>query len=278
MERDEIYLIDLWRTVIREWRWFVAMLAVVLVCTFAYMHSARQQWEATAWIQIGQVGQVPAGQDGKVEPLLRVTERLQTVDFQNEMMKSIGFSSKSPEAALYHRSLKLEPMFYAGSVIKMTVRAYSQQQAHQFVLATVDQLRTIHQHIEATPLTLARARLDEVQADLQAAIAERDQLQKTAMSGSDTGATGKSTSAPALAGVLLSSKNDEIRRLQQERSDLVARLSANYTYETSLVWPVHVPEGRAFPNPVLMWSLGVLLGISLGVFAAVARAAARRQA
>src|SRR5579859_577273 len=110
MERDEIYLIDLWRTVIREWRWFVASLVGVLAITFAFTHSVRHQWEATAWIQIGQVGLVPVGQDPKVEPLQRVTERLQTADFQNAMMKSVGFSPNSPEARLYHKSLKLEPM------------------------------------------------------------------------------------------------------------------------------------------------------------------------
>ena len=276
MERDEIYLIDLWRTVIREWRWFVASLVGVLAITFAFTHSVRHQWEATAWIQIGQVGLVPVGQDPKVEPLQRVTERLQTADFQNAMMKSVGFSPNSPEARLYHKSLKLEPMLYAGSLIKLSVRAYSQEQARQFAMATVDQLRAVHQRIEATPLTLARTRLDELQADLQAVIAERDQLQKTATSGNKDDATSRTGSDPLLAGVFLSSKNDEIRGLKQSRSDIVDRLSANYTYETSLVWPVYVPENQAFPNPVLAWGLGLLLGISLGAFAAVARSASRR--
>jgi hypothetical protein len=40
-----------------------------LACTYAFTHVVKPQWEATAWIQIGQVGQVPRDQDPKVEPL-----------------------------------------------------------------------------------------------------------------------------------------------------------------------------------------------------------------
>ncbi|MEP6906914.1 MAG: Wzz/FepE/Etk N-terminal domain-containing protein, partial [Pseudoxanthomonas sp.] len=140
MEQDEIYLIDLWRIFSREWKWFVAVLIMTLVLTYAFAHLVRRQWEATAWIQIAQVGQVPSGQDPKVEPLLRVIERLQLVPFENEILKSIGHASDSPEARLYRNSLKLEPMPYAGPLIRLSVRGYSQQQAIQFATATVIRL------------------------------------------------------------------------------------------------------------------------------------------
>ncbi|EIL97486.1 hypothetical protein UUA_14829, partial [Rhodanobacter thiooxydans LCS2] len=81
------------------------------------------------WIQIAQVGSVPAGQDPKVEPLQRVTERLQLVPFQNQVLASAGYAKTTPVARLYRNSLKLEPMLYAGSLVKLTVRAYSPQQA-----------------------------------------------------------------------------------------------------------------------------------------------------
>src|SRR5690348_12523506 len=107
MEQDEIYLIDLWRIFTREWKWFAAVTVLTLACTYAFAHLVKRQWEASAWIQIAQVGQVPSGQDPKVEPLARVLERLQLVAFQNEVMASMGFSPKSPEALLYRKSLKL---------------------------------------------------------------------------------------------------------------------------------------------------------------------------
>lgn len=268
MQQDEIYLIDLWRTLAREWRWFVTLLVLVLAATFAFVHSAKPQWQATAWIQIGQVGLVPPGQDPKVEPLARVLERLQLEPFQNDVMKSLGYSPDAPEARLFRKSLKLEPLPYAGPLIKLTVRGLTPQQAQQFAQATVAQLQAIHRGFEAAPLKLAHERLDEVQTDLQSATSARDQLQQSASKGN-----GVDT---ALVESAVARKDEEIHKLKETRSDLVERLGTNYTYETSLMWPVYVPDHQAFPNPALTWGVGLLGGLLLGAFAAVARNAFRR--
>jgi uncharacterized protein involved in exopolysaccharide biosynthesis len=271
MEQDEIYLIDMWRILVREWRWFVGVLIAVLACTYVLVHSVKPQWEASAWIQVGQVGQVPTGQDPKIEPLQRVAERLQFVPFENEVMERAGFAPDSPEASLYRSSLKLDSMMYAGAMIKLTVRARSPQQAQQFATATVAQLREIHQRLEAAPLKIAHARLDQVQADLQDALADRTRLLQATASTSKDDAASKS-----VAGVLLASKNEQISKLQEQQSDLAGRLGPAYTFETSLVWPVYVPRFQAFPNHLLFWGLGLLLGVFLAALAATARDLARR--
>lgn len=274
MEKDEVYLVDLWRILVREWRWWLTVLVVVLALTFAFTHLAKRQWEATAWIQIGQVGAVPGGQDPKVEPLARVLERLQTAAFQNEVMQSIGFSPESRESHVYRKSLKLEPLPYAGPLVKLTVRGDSPQQARQFAEATVARLRAIHQGLGAKPLELAHARLDEVQSALSGAVAERDQWRQAA---SQSDGAGKGGQGMALSGMLVASMRSDIDGLTAARSDLSARLSATYTYETSLLWPVYVPERQAFPNPVLCWGIGVLGGLCLGGFVAMVRNAVRRR-
>lgn len=271
MERDEVYLIDMWRILIREWKWCLAVLVLVLGATYAFAHLARRQWEASAWILIGQVGQVPPGQDPKVEPIARVLERLQTTAFQNDVTGSLGLAPASREAQLYRKSLKLEPLPYAGPMVRVNVRGDSPAQARQFAEATVAQLRAVHRGMEATPLSLAHARLEEVQTELKEALADRDRLLQAARK-DDAG--GKDAS---LASVLLASKSEDIRNLQMQQSDLATRLSANFTYETSLPWPVYVPERQAFPNPVLTYGIGLLAGLGLGVFAGVARNAARRR-
>ena len=273
MEQDEIYLIDLWRTFSREWKWFAAVLIVTLACTYAFTHGVKRQWEATAWILIGQVGQAPPNHEQKIEPLQRVLERLQLVSFENEVLKSAGYSPDSPEAQLYRGSLKVDPLPYAGPIIRLSLRAHSPQQARQLATATFTQLHAVHKHLEEVPLKLARAHLDEVQADLQSALADRDQLLQILAPGSKGDAGSKTLASVSLAG-----KNEDIRRLQQTRSDLIDRLSPTYTYETSLPWPVYAPEWQVYPNPALMWGIGLLLGIVLGLFAATARSVARRQA
>jgi Chain length determinant protein len=278
MEQDEIYLIDLWRILSREWKWFVAVLIVILACTYAFAHLVKRQWEATAWIQIGQVGQVVSGQDPKVEPLQRVLERLQLVPFENGVLKSAGYASYSSVAQLYRKSLKLEPLPYAGPLIRLTVRAYSRQQASELAAATVTQLRAIHQRLEQILLTSARARLTQVEADLQTAEADRARYQQAATPVKEGDASSKDVQNTMLASVLLATKNDEIRSLRQTRSDLIDRLGPANTYETSMMWPVYVPEAPVLPNSELTWGIGLLLGVCLGTFASVIRGARRRSA
>ncbi|HEY4145059.1 Wzz/FepE/Etk N-terminal domain-containing protein [Pinirhizobacter sp.] len=267
MEQDEIYIADLWRVFAREWRWFAIVLVVVLACTFAFIHATKRQWEATAWFQIAQVGQVPSGQDPHAESLQRVLERLQTADFQNQVLKNQGFALDSPEARLYRKSVKLDPSPY-GQMIKLNVRGASADLAGRLATATVNELHALHQQIESAPLHMARATLVELQEQLDVATADRDRLLQIV--------NGKPGQEASLAAVLLASKTQEVRSLRQSTSDLTARLSPTYTFDTSLVFPVYVPEGPSFPNVTLGWGIGIVFGLFLGALAAMARNAFRR--
>jgi len=267
MEQDEIYIADLWRVFTREWRWFAVVLVVVLACTFAFIHAAKRQWEATAWFQIAQVGQVPSGQDPHAESLLRVLERVQTVTFQNQVLKEQGFAEDSSEAQLYRKSLKFDPSPYA-QMIKLTVRATSPELAARLATATVNELHALHRQIESEPLKTARTALVELQEQLDAATADRDRLLQVV--------NGKPGQEASLAAVLLASKTQEVRSLRQSTSDLTTRLSPTYTFDTSLVFPVYVPKGPSFPNLPLGWGIGIVFGLFLGALAAMARNAVRR--
>ena len=274
MERDEVYLLDVWAIFVREWRWFVAALVLSLLIAFALTRLLANQWEATAWIRIAQVGVVPAGEDPKVEPLLRVIERLNLQSFQNDVMRSVGFSPDARESKLYRATLQLEPMPYAGPLIRLKLRAHSRQLARRLAEATVAQLGALHRNLEAEPLAQARQRLQQVRNDLREAVAERDRLMKSA-----SAATARDgLSGSALDNMLLNGKQQEIRNLQVTLGDLTTRLSPAYTYGTSLMWPVYAPARPAFPNRALIWVIAVVVGLGLGAFAATARNAMRRRA
>ncbi|RUL63455.1 lipopolysaccharide biosynthesis protein [Dyella dinghuensis] len=276
MEQDDVYLIDLWRVLEREWKWFVVPLILIVALTFTYLQGVKRQWEATAWIQIGQVDTAPMGQDPKVEPMMRVIDRIQMIPFQNEVVRSIGLSPDSPEAQLYRKSLKLEPLTYEGPLVKLRVLATSPELARQLASATVTQLQTVHQKLESVSLTLAQERLQEVDAELQSATAARDAVQATILR-SGSGVVDKDTQASALAGVLLATRNQEIHDLQMARGELVNRLSPAYTYETALMWPVYVPRSPVFPNPVMILGGGILAALFLGTLVAIGRNALRRK-
>lgn len=278
MQPDEIYLLDLWRMFAREWKWFAGVLLCVLAVTFVSTHWMRRQWEATAWIRLGQIGQVPAGRDPLIEPLARILGHLKMVPFQDEILVSAGVAPHSPAAGLFRKSLELDPMPYAGPLIRLRVRAYSQPEARRLAIATVDELRGVQRSLAALPLELARARLREVQAELRGTRADRDRLLTAVGADGGLAAGGRGARDALLASVLVSSKNAEIRSLQQAQADLVERLSPAYTFPTSLAWPVYVPAHPAFPNPVLIWAIGALFGLCLAAFAVVARNAVRRLA
>ncbi|WP_248842364.1 Wzz/FepE/Etk N-terminal domain-containing protein, partial [Xanthomonas euvesicatoria] len=127
-QHDEIYLIDLWRILRREWRWAVVALVVVLGLTFAFTRLAKPQWEATAWIQVGEIGPTPAGRDPKVEPFQRVIDRMKTRLFQDAVLRQAQVPLDSRAAQLYRGSLKPDPDPYAN-LIGVTIRAESAQQA-----------------------------------------------------------------------------------------------------------------------------------------------------
>jgi hypothetical protein len=274
MEHDEIYLIDLWRILRREWRWFVAILAVVLGAAIVFAQMAHPRWEATAWIRPGQLGPVPTGMDPRVEPFQRVIERVQTVEFQQAVLHDMGISPRSREGHLYRGSFELEPSPYAG-LLKLTVRGYSAQQAQRFVQATFEHLQRLHESLLAEPLGLAEARLRQAQAQLDDATAERDRLRQAIAPAKGDAPNRQDL---LLASMALAGSNQEVRELQQKVSDLTAELSATYSYQTTLAWPVYVPDHPVYPNRVLIWGAGLVFGLGLGLVAAVARNAWRRAA
>ncbi|MCC4604325.1 Wzz/FepE/Etk N-terminal domain-containing protein [Xanthomonas campestris] len=271
-QHDEIYLIDLWRILRREWRWALAAFVVVVALSLVFLRVAKPQWEATAWIQVGEIGPTPAGRDPKVEPFQRVIDRMKTRLFQDAVLQRAGVPLKSRAAQLYRSSLKPDPDPYAN-LIGITIRADSPQQARSLAMATVDTLKNLHGDTNTTALTLARTRLQGLSEDLRVAVRNREQLQRQL----DAGPGGATSPAQVLAGVLLTDSNTTIRAIKAERDDLVARLTDRYTYQTSLAWPVYVPEQRAFPNTAMVGALGLLGGAGLGVLVAVLRNAWRRR-
>ncbi|MFP6983822.1 chain-length determining protein, partial [Xanthomonas hortorum pv. gardneri] len=162
-----------------------------------------------------------------------------------------------------------------ANLIGVTIRAESAQQARTLATATVTQLQILNGDTNAAALDLARARLQGLSEDLRAATSHREQLQRQLQAGQG-GAS--ATPTQVLAGVLLTDSNTTIRALKTERDDLVARLTARYTYQTSLAWPLYVPDRQAYPSAITVWAAGLLAGAGLGVLAAVLRNAVRRRA
>lgn len=270
-EEDDIYLIDMGRILIRRWRWFAVTMVAVLAATFAFTFLSKPQWEATAWVQVGEFGPTPVGRDPKIEPFQRAIERMKTRGFQDSVLRELGLPLKGRDAGLYRKSLKLAPDPYAN-LIRLSVRASSPELARKLATATGGRLQVIHRRISAQPMAFTQTRLRTAREELRTARSERDQwLRKTG-----DGMT-RSSDGQLLAGMMLTEKEGVIRGLKAEIDDLTVRLTPRHTYDTSLPWPVYVPDRPASPNKVLAWGVGLLLGAALGLAAAVAGNAWRQR-
>ena len=276
MKEDDIYLVDMWRLLAREWRWFAATLVIVLLATFAFVHGARPRWSASAWIQVGEIGTTPSGHDPKIEPFQRVIDRIKTPLFQDQVLRGAGIPLKGREAGLYRKSLRLDPDPYAN-LIELSVRAPSPAEAQSLALATVAQLQSIHRGIASAPLAQARARLRRIEGQLRDAEAARDRARPSPSADGRSVPDGAGTPTRLLAAMLASDRDAAIRSLATERDDLALRLGPHYTYDTSAPWPAYVPDAPAFPNPLLCWGLGGLSGTALAILVAVSRNAVRRR-
>lgn len=275
MENDEIYLLDMWRILVREWRWLVGAAVVVTACAFALSFVLHPKWEAEAWIRPGQLGLVPSGQDPRPEPFQRVVDRMQTLPFQDDVLHDLGIPVDAREGHLYRKSLVLLPSPYAG-LIRFTVRGYSRDQAIRFANATVAHLHALHAALMAQPWQQARDQLHRTQAQLDDALSERNDLRQAIAPASDAGGGRTPGANPVIASLVLNASNQEVRGLQQAAADAKQRLTPAYSYETGLAWPVYAAKKPVYPNRALIWGGGLVLGLGLGVLAAVARNARRR--
>lgn len=261
MQQNEIYLIDMWRIVRRRWPWVVGVAVAAIAATFAALHVARNQWEAVAAIQVGQVGTVPQGIDPRVEPFQRVLLRLQSIPFQDDVLKGLGLADGADEARLYRASMTLEPDIYAN-VIRVHVRAYSPEDARQLAMATVDHLAALHGAISRAQLEAARKRSDDIDRTIATAEEERARLVRDVAAGSHGDAM--------LASMALANTDSGLRTMKQIRADLDGRMLRSATFPTSMPWPVTVSSGPVAPAKVPLMAVGVLAGLLLGVVAATA--------
>jgi hypothetical protein len=214
--------------------------------------------------------------DLKVESLARVLERLQMVPFQNEVLDKLGIGIDTRDAKLYRKSLTPVPLADAD-LVRLLVRGSSPDEARQFAAATIERLQAIHQPLEAVPLAEAHAKLEQTEAALKAALTEHDQVMTAVSTQANHDAGDNYAHTMLMASGVLGTENEEIRQLQQKRSNLIDRLSSTYTYETSGLGNIYVQAKPIYPNQILVWGIGLSLGVVLGALIAILRNAIRRE-
>ncbi len=175
---EDLRLSDVWWTIATGRRWVIGVPLVTVLIALAYVTLSDPQWESSAVVQMGQVGQAEVGKaTATVETPPRAIERMKTPTFQNDVLASIGISTAddNAKARLYRRSLRLrQPP--GTDLIELRIRAYSLDEARHLAEATVEQLRKSHDKLALPSIDSLRKQLDDVIRQLERAQKERESL------------------------------------------------------------------------------------------------------
>lgn len=272
---DEISLSDLWQTLVRRKRWvFGSVLFAATVAALA-MAPMKPQWEATAAIQIGAVGQ---GEQAVrlIESQARVVARMKLKSFEDGVLASL--KSTDPhglEARLYRRSLRIKALANTD-LIELKVRGYSSQSARRSAEATVAYLRKVHQAMTAPTEQRVKRLLARIEKEITQIKAEREKVLQIAGLKRNVTTEARFTENVLLANVMIQ-RDGELRQLEQAKMEHEEQLSSIRSYPTSYIEKISVSEEPVAPKRGLIILLAGVLGLLFGaVFAIFRQVPARR--
>lgn len=271
-EQDEFSLRDLWRILISQRRWLLGLPFVCVLLAAVGVFIAKPKWEATAVIQIGQVGQSGVGQGSQlIEPPLRAIERMKMKSFEDDVLTALKIPVEvdDPVAKLFRSTLSLKALG-ATDLIQVKVRAVSRDQAQTWANAVVDRLREVHERLAQPTIDRLRKQQSELKKQMQIIEEERTNLLKIVSKSSETSGDSR-FSANLLLSNLLLQKNAELRDFEMRRLAADEQLTSVRTYPTSLIDRIYVPEKPASPKKLLIVMLSAVLGLILGVVVALLR-------
>ena len=271
-EQDEFSLQDLWRILISQRRWLLGLPFVCVLLAAVGVSIAKPKWEATAVIQIGQVGQSGVGQGSQlIEPPLRAIERMKMKSFEDDVLTAlkIPVESGDPVATLFRSTLSLKALGVTD-LIQVRVRAGSRDQAQTWANAVVDRLREVHERLAQPTIDRLRKQQSELKKQMRIIEEERTNLLKIVSKSSETSGDSR-FSANLLLSNLLLQKNAELRDFEMRRLAADEQLTSVRTYPTSLIDRIYVPENPASPKKLLIVMLAAVLGLILGIIVAFMR-------
>lgn len=273
---EDLRLSDVWRMIAAGRRWVLGVPFVLALAALAYVFMSDAQWESTAAVQIGQVGQAEVGKvTALVEAPPRAIERMKLASFQDNVLTRVGVdtSENDPKAQLFRSSLKLrQPL--GTDLIELTVRAYSRDQAYRLAQATIEQLRQSHDKLALPSIDALRRQLDVATQQLEHAQKARESLASQAASGKDIDARNRFAES-ALLGQMMTMRDEEIRKLSERRLMLEERLGPVRTYPTSLIESIHVSTKPVSPQRALTVLLAAAGGLVAGIAIALVTGGAR---
>lgn len=264
---DEIRLFDLWQTLVRRKGWVLGSPLFAVIAAAVAVTFMKPQWEATAAIQIGTVGQAGLATGQAIEPPARVVARVNLKSFEDAVLASLSLSGqKNPETKLFRSSLKVKALPNTD-LIEIKVRGYSRESAKRSTEATVDYLHRTHQGMAAPTVQRIKQLLAQVEREIAQTRAEREKALKI-MDLKDEAISKASFMGNIVLANVMIQRDNELRRLEQAKIGYEEQLAPMRTYPTSYIEKISVSDKPVAPKKILIILMAGMLGLFLGGLAA----------
>jgi LPS O-antigen subunit length determinant protein (WzzB/FepE family) len=242
---DEIYLIDLWRVIIKRKVFVLAMPTLSLLVAAVDLFVKAPIFESRAVIQIGQIGQieVPAVLMKRLQEQYRVND------------------TDSPTATPMVADISLDKKG-ANSLITILVQDHSAEGAQRYLAQVVDALLAEHTKLYSQTMDILRQRLQSLDKQIKAL---SDHLEKLSAHIEDVGKQG-----PTQAAILAIEKGKlltEIPGLEREHTTLRLALSDIQSQPSKLLRGPTLPNSQVKPKHTQMLALAAILGLMFGIVA-----------
>lgn len=272
-EIDELSYIDLLAFISRNFRVFLgcALIGVVVGLVLAYALPA--QWEASASIKIGQLGN--SGSSGSlIEPALQVVDRIKNISFQKSVLNRLGTinGENSTNVKTFNSSLKVK--LEKSELISISLDSYSPEDAKAYLEAVIEELKNIHTRMSESAINRWNQELVSTEEAIKKDIDESNSLNKSLK---ELNASEKKFPEMLLkSNILLLHELARERELQfylERKFLLQEQLSSERTFATEVLGQVEVSGVPVFPKKPLFALAGIILGLILGVLLSIINAA-----
>lgn len=255
--RDVLLVIKRYQRLILLVPIVVAILAAIIV-----FFVISPKWEASAVLQVGQVGQADQVGVVLVEPPSYVVARIKHPSFARLVLSQLSFSGvdKRNIKDLFKDSLTVI-MPKGDSYIEFRVQGYSPEMAFALASAVVSNLQLVHGKLMTPSVTGIKAEMQSAEDNIKVLKLETDALQKQLSEKHDWDSYNATLSA-----LSLQDKGKEVRDWEQRRLLLAQQLSTSQTFNTKTIGEIYVSEKPVAPKKLLIIVLATLLGLFGSLF------------
>jgi len=249
----------------KAWLWLVVGAAAGMIAGVGYLAVTPPQYEATALVQIGQIGQQSMT---FIESPARVVERIAFPAFKSEIVKSLGWDRDNDlRGALYRDSIRAK---ISTDLVELRVKGFTREDAAKALTTTVERLESLHRALAQPMIESLQAELREISVEVAETGKILAELERAASTQAQLTSSDR-FSARILHVQLSATKEQRVRELRRLEKQHREWTSITGKAATKAFAEPAVSDVPVYPRKALTLVLAALGGMLAGIAAAVIR-------